>query len=62
MLRNNQSAIFTAEAVDKEDVSTWALPDGAIARLGRGCNPNFAFSPEGQLLAIGNIVGLWVYT
>lgn len=61
MLKNNKSVITTPEDVDSIDVTTWALPEGAIARLGRGCNPDFAFSPDGQSLAIGNILGLWVY-
>ena len=43
------------------DVTTWALPEGAITRLGRGCNPDFAFSPDGQCLVIGNTLGLWRY-
>ena len=43
------------------DVTTWALPEGAIARLGRGCEPDIAFSPDSQHLAIGNSLGLWVY-
>ena len=43
------------------DVTTWALPDGAIARLGRGSEPAMAFSPDGQFLAIGTCIGLWIY-
>ena len=34
-----------------KNVNTWALPDGAIARLGRGCVRDLAFSPDGTLLA-----------
>ena len=45
----------------KNDVTTWALPEGAIARLGRGCEPDIVFSPDGQYLAIGNWLGLWLY-
>ena len=45
-----------------DDVTTWALPEGAIARLGRGmCSNNMAFSPDGQYLAVGTRVGLWLY-
>ena len=57
-MKNNKSVISMTEDVD---VTTWALPDGAIARLGRGCHPDFAFSPDGQSLVIGNTIGLWVY-
>ena len=45
----------------KNDVTTWALPEGAIARLGRGREPDIAFSPDGQYLSIGNSLGLWLY-
>ncbi|MCG9128216.1 sigma-70 family RNA polymerase sigma factor [Candidatus Poribacteria bacterium] len=43
------------------DITTWALPDGAIARLGRGSEPAMAFSPDGQSLVIGTCTGLWLY-
>ncbi len=43
------------------DVTTWALPEGAIARLGRGSEPAMAFSPDGQSLVIGTCTGLWLY-
>ena len=43
------------------DVTTWALPKGAIARLGRGTVRDMAFSPDGQYLAVGTAIGLWLY-
>ena len=44
------------------DVTTWALPEGAIARLGRGgSEPEMTFSADGQYLAIGTCLGLWLY-
>ncbi len=61
MLKKDKSAVSTPEHIDNVDVTTWTLPEGAIARLGRGSNPDFAFSPDGQYLAIGNTIGLWVY-
>ena len=44
-----------------DDVTTWALPEGAIARLGQGCVLSLAFSPDGHYLAVGTKVGLWLY-
>ena len=44
-----------------DDVTTWALPEGAIARLGQGLVETLAFSPDSQHLAIGTRVGLWLY-
>jgi WD40 repeat protein len=46
---------------DDSDVATWALPEGAIARLGRGSVGNMAFSPDGQYFAVGSWIGLWLY-
>ena len=43
------------------DVTTWALPEGAIARLGQGLMEVLAFSADGHYLAIGTRVGLWLY-
>ena len=46
---------------DNTDVTTWALPEGAIARLGRGRAGPLAFSPDGKYLAVGTTIGLWWY-
>ena len=43
------------------DVTTWALPKGAIARLGRGDVFALAFSPDKTHLAVGSSIGLWLY-
>ena len=43
------------------DVATWALPEGAVARLGRGKNNDVAFSPDGQYFAVGTSIGFWLY-
>ena len=42
-------------------MTTWALPEGAIARLGRGSAHDIAFSPNGQYLAVASSIGLWLY-
>lgn len=46
---------------DDTDSSTWYLPDGAIARLGKGNVMDMVLSPDGTLLAIGSYLGLWWY-
>ena len=43
------------------DVTTLELPEGAIARFGRGCVHDLAFSPDGEYLAVGSRMGLWWY-
>ena len=43
----------------------WHLPDGAIARLGKGkigqSDRSVAFSPDGQRLAVASHIGVWLY-
>ena len=60
-MENRQSQNLAPVSANGDDVTTWALPEGAIARLGRGCEPNMTFSGDGQFLAIGTAMGLWLY-
>ena len=57
--RNTQAA--TPLNLDDSDIAKWALPKGAIARLGQGKNNDVAFSPDGQYFAVGSWIGLWLY-
>ena len=44
------------------DYRTWHLPDGTIARLGKGTiSGTVAFSPDGQTLAVSSGIGVWLY-
>lgn len=47
--------------INNRAVTTWALPEGAIARLGRGSVKDVAFSPDGMHLAVATDIGLWWY-
>ena len=39
-----------------------ALPDGAIMRIGQGRGVDFAFSPDGNKIAIAcSIIGIWIH-
>ena len=49
--RNTQAA--TPLNLDDRDIAKWALPEGAITRLGRGKNNDVAFSPDGQYSLLG---------
>ena len=46
---------------DGDDVTTWALPEGAIARFERGGVGDMAFSPDRRYLAVATKIGLWWY-
>ena len=47
--------------VASSDVTTWALPEGAISRLGRGIIADLAFSPDGESLVVATTMGCWFY-
>ena len=55
----------TCVAQNYQDYQTWNLPDGAIARFGKGGISQgdrvFAFSPDGKLLAVSTEIGVWIY-
>ncbi len=57
--RNRQAG--TPFGFDDSDIAKWALPEGAITRLGRGSVRAMAFSPDGQYFAVGTNIGLWLY-
>ena len=44
---------------------TWQLPDGAVARLGkgriRGTDRTVAYSPDGRSLAVASSIGIYLY-
>ena len=60
-MKNKNSAASALPSIDSEDVTMWALPDEAVARLGRGSVRDMAFSPDGQYFAVGTSIGLWLY-
>lgn len=37
------------------------LPEGAVARLGRGMIEAVQYSPDGSRLAVGGSVGIWLH-
>ena len=44
-----------------QDSPQWHLPDGAIARLGKGTIEEIAYSPDGSRLAVAGGIGIWLY-
>jgi WD40 repeat protein len=48
-------------ATGGQDYTQWNLPDGAIARLGKGRVSEVAFSPDGKFLAVATSIGIWLY-
>ncbi len=60
-MEDRKTQAGTSFGPDDSDVAKWALPEGAIARLGRGSLRDMAFSPDGQYFAVGTNIGLWLY-
>ncbi|MDE0637406.1 MAG: WD40 repeat domain-containing protein [Candidatus Poribacteria bacterium] len=60
MKQNRKPAPFNAVAGDTEG-TTWALPENAIARFGKGRSAKFALSPNNAYFAVGTLMGLWWY-
>ncbi len=60
MKQNKQPIPKNVVPGDTEGI-TWALPEGAIARLGKGGNPKIALSPNSKYFAVGTMIGLWWY-
>ncbi len=60
MQNPNPQTVSEATGMDT-DVTTWVLPEGAIARLGRGRVGPLESSPDGKYLLVGTRIGLWWY-
>ena len=61
MQNRNLQTVPQETGINNTDVTTWALPEGATARLGRGIRSSLEFSPDGKYLAVGTKIGLWWY-
>ncbi len=48
----------TPENIDNPQ---WHLPEGAIARLGKGTVNGLTYSPDGAQLVVASSIGIWVY-
>ena len=59
-MQNRKPAPFNVVSDDPTG-TTWALPEGAIARLGKGDVGDVKLSPDGTYFAVASGVGLWWY-
>ena len=64
MVFSSTGNIFSTGLLDG-DYRTWHLPDGALARLGKGSigegDRAVAWSPDGTRLAVASSIGIWLY-
>ena len=55
--------VLFAQESRAQDYTRWGLPEGALARLGKGrlTGGTLAYSPDGTRLAVANKIGIWLY-
>ena len=53
-------ALLSPNAPAQEYIQ-WALPEGAITRLGKGGAEEILYSPDGAQLAVVSTIGIWLY-
>ena len=53
-------ALFSPTTLAQE-YTQWSLPDGAVARLGKGNISKIRFSPDVTQVAIAGLIGIWFY-
>lgn len=54
------AVVFVQEGA-AQDHTRWNLPEGALARLGKGNITSVVYSPDGSLLAVSGSIGVWLY-
>ncbi len=53
------SILFVQDSL-AQDYTRWSLPEGAIARLGKGGINDIAYSPDSARLAVASSIGTWL--
>lgn len=44
-----------------QDYTQWELPEGAIARLGKGGISEIQYSSDNRFFAVASTIGIWIY-
>ncbi len=60
-MKNRNLATPALRPLDDTDVTTWELPEGAIARFGQGIRLDVQFSPDARYLSVATKIGFWLY-
>ena len=47
--------------IPAQEFTQWHLPEGAVARLGKGSINAVQYSPDGSRLAVATSIGIWFY-
>ena len=54
------SCVFLSNVLAQEE-TRWYLPEGAIARYGKGWINDIEFSPDANLISVATTIGVWTY-
>ena len=54
-------SMLFAPNIFAQDYTQWELPDGAIARLGKGGIKKIQYSSDNRFLAVESTIGIWIY-
>ena len=60
-MKHQRSPLPSPSENSNKSVSTWALPEGAIHRIGEGKIQDIAFTTDGDALVCGTSIGVWWY-
>ena len=60
-VETDRGEAMSAESLRLQDVTSWKLPEGAKARLGKGYVFDMTYSNDGSLFAAGGTIGVWLY-
>lgn len=60
-MENRTASTPALRPLDDTDVTTWELPDGAIARFGQGVRLDVEFSSDARYLSVATKIGFWLY-
>ena len=54
-------SVLSAPASRAQDYTRWNLPEGALARLGKGRVKSAVYSADGTRLVVNSSIGIWIY-
>ncbi len=60
-MENRNPSALALRPLDDTDITTWELPEGAIARFGQGIRLDVEFSPDARYLSVATKIGFWLY-
>ena len=60
-MENSKTSTPALRPLDDTDVTTWELPDGAIARFGQGWGLDVEFSHDAAYFSVATKIGFWLY-